>query len=196
MKYLETDSLKEATRGLEFILHHLDRVFNDTYEWKWIIIGMDNTLQNYMVSALRDSMGYNVLHPKVRDKVLKSIKNNEPLPREYLNNFFNLYEDIQTDQMRKYIHSKKLNTSEKQEFSVEKLHTLRNVFIHFIPKGWLLYVTGLPKIMLDCISIIDFLVFKSNNIYFYEEKDEERTKKIISEINIKLKELDSKYNSD
>jgi hypothetical protein len=42
---------------LEFVDAQLEDVLQDSYLWKWVIIGMDNTLQNFMVSELRDTAG-------------------------------------------------------------------------------------------------------------------------------------------
>ena len=38
--------------------------------------------------------------------------------------------------------------------SVRKLNRLRNTFIHFMPQGWSLELSGMPDICLDCLSIV------------------------------------------
>jgi hypothetical protein len=52
------------------------------------------------------------------------------------------------DQMQCFVDSQAFNASESHDKSVRKLNSFRNDFIHFVPKGWTLELTGLPRICL------------------------------------------------
>ena len=43
---------------------------------------------------------------------------------------------------------------------VEKLNLLRNQFVHFVPKGWSLEISGMPRIVRHCCDVIDHLAVR------------------------------------
>jgi hypothetical protein len=194
--YLRTDILEEGIRSLEFICERLDLVLEDTYQWKWIIIGTDNALQNFMVAALRDSVGYNILDAKIRKKWWNAFLKEKMRPEEKLDGFLNLYSGIQSSQMNNYFGSKPFIPNQVQDSSIKKLHELRNKFIHFIPKGWSLEVSGLPDIITRCIEIIDYLVNESGNILFYEEMHDNRYHLVVKKIKGKINNMMELYKTN
>lgn len=61
------------------------------------------------------------------------------------------------------------------------LNKLRNDYIHFLPKGWLLGVHGLPRVTGDCIDIIEFLAFECGNILWHDPNLETKTRELIAQ---------------
>ena len=109
---------------------------------------------------------------------------------EKLDNFLDLYKKIKKpSKMEFYIHSKPFKPSGAQGSSIKKLNSLRNDFVHFVPKSWSLEVTGLPQIFLDCLNIIDFLGWKWRNILWHVCSVEKRASKALSEAMEKIKDL-------
>ena len=116
-----------------------------------------------------------------------------------LDNFLNLYKKIQSgrklyeeemktgriswrkksDRMLMYVRSQPFKPEGTQTESVEMLNTLRNKFIHFLPMGLLLGVSGLPQVVKDCLGIIAFLAFESGNVHWYDKALEIRTKEAV-----------------
>jgi len=89
--------------------------------------------------------------------------------RNPLDNYSNLYKKIKNPiKIGFYIHSKPFKPSGTQGSSIKKLNSLRNDFVHFLPKIWILEVTGLPQIFLDCLNIIHFLRWECGNIIWYK----------------------------
>lgn len=51
----------------------------------------------------------------------------------------------------------KFNPNRQQDASVKKLNYFRNEFIHFMPKGWSIEVSGMPRLCSDCLGVIKHL---------------------------------------
>ena len=88
-----------------------------------------------------------------------------------------------------YGHSKKFIAKPDHNWAVKKLNEFRNEFVHFVPKGWSLETLGLPEICLNCLEIIEFLIWESGNIVFHKENQQLRAmsslkiaKSVLSEI--------------
>ena len=95
--------------------------------------------------------------------------------------------------MLMFINSKKFNPQGQQGWSIKKLNQWRNKFIHFIPGGWSLEVSGLPQIIGDCITVIEFLVFESKNILM-EDKLMDNIRELLQNIKIEVDKLEALYN--
>lgn len=164
--YLKTNELNESVKALEIVAYFLPKVISENYFWKWIIIALHNAVQGFMVCALKGSNGLNVLKDNVKDKWLDAYRNNcGNYPIEILDTYLNLYKKTKGDMMVMYFISRKFIPQGQQGWSIKKLNFLRNKFIHFLPEGWFLEISGLPDIINDCISFIDFLSFESGNIW-------------------------------
>ena len=175
------------------MVERLGHVLQDPYEWKWVIIGLDNALQNWMVEALRGSAAYHVIHPRIRDRWWAALQTEARPPDERLDEFFGLYESIQSDAMDKFVQSKRLEPTPMQEDAVGRLHQLRNEFVHFVPKLWSLEVSGLPAIIYECTCVIRFLAFQSGNIWWHKEDHASRTTAALSNIDAAVSMLRTAY---
>ena len=82
--------------------------------------------------------------------------------------------------MHFFIHSKKLETTGSQDKSIQRLNSLRDDFIHFLPQSWSIEVSGLPMICRDCLDIIHFLGWESGNVFWYEQDKRIRAEKAIT----------------
>lgn len=193
--YYRTNEKLEAINSLEFVSEQVDKVSDDISKWKWIIIGLHNTLQNYMVCSLRGTENTNILSKKSSNNWLTEFFNRIDLtkykwkyPDERLDSFINLFEKIQSDMMKKYFNGKAFIPTQSQIDSVIDLNLIRNEFIHFVPKGWSLGLAGLPNLVIEVLGIIEFLAFESRNIHWSEESEITRTRNAISNIKNKFNE--------
>lgn len=162
--WLTTNELQEAAKALKMVDDCLQRAEEDHYHWKWVLVALHNSLQGYMVCALRGQNELNVLKDRVAQLMLEAEKDNLPKPREELDTFLNLFKKIQNEKMMAPGEGKKYVPKGHQDRSIRKINQLRNQFIHFKPKAWVLELNILPKIALDGIDVIDFLVFTSGTI--------------------------------
>ena len=169
--WLRTDELTEAVNALDAFVSNLMRVMDDPYYWKWAIIALHNSTQGFMVCALRGTNNLAILTPKAAKKWMDAYEQHKPYPGEELDDFLNLYKKIKGNYMMQYIHSQKFLPKGQQGGSIKRLNSFRNDFIHFIPAGWSIEVSGFPRICEDVIAIIDFLVSRSGNVRFYLRKD-------------------------
>src|ERR1035437_5715807 len=94
---LRTDTINEVVRGLEFAAERLSQVEADSYQWKWVIIGLHSAMQNAMIAAGGDSAGVNVLSNG--EKVYTALRNDDPIPVERVNWFPGLLELVKSDKM-------------------------------------------------------------------------------------------------
>jgi len=200
--WLRTDETEEAISGLEMLAETAPSLIADPYRWKWVIISTHNALQGFMVLALRHGNGLLALKDEIAAQWLKAYREGGKYPVEKLDNFLNLYKKVKSDRMLCYGHSEKFKATPNHNRSVKKLNELRNEFIHFVPKGWSLELTGLPEICLDCLDVIEFLGWESGNIIFYEEVQQKRAmsalkeaKKVLTDIKQKYEEAANKTNA-
>jgi len=202
--WLRTNVAQEAVSALEMAGQSLSNVEKDLYQWKWAILALHSCLQGFMVMALQGNDGLNCLKDKVKDEWLRRYRAKEyeklDLDNFYINdkkvnpldNFLNLYKKIKKpNKMGFYNHSKPFEPSGTQESSIKKLNSLRNDFVHFVPKIWSLEVTGLPQIFLDCLNIIHFLGWECGNIIWYKSSVEKRASEALAEAMKKIKHLSS-----
>jgi hypothetical protein len=165
--FIETDELTEAVYALEMALEQVTQVFQNTYRWKWFTVALHNSLQGFMVCALKGSNRLNVIKRKDAAKWLKTYEGGQQLPRNErldLDTFLNLYEKTKSSLMHIYGYSRAYEPTGNVDWSVKRLNLLRNEFTHFLPKSWALGVRGLPKIGMDCVGLIKFLAFECGNI--------------------------------
>jgi hypothetical protein len=98
-------------------------------------------------------------------QILAACRAKELEPREMLHKFLVVYRLLRTRRMDRYGPlSKRFHPQGTQSHSVRRLNELRNKFIHFTPEGWLLEVSRMPHICLDCLAVIHFLESQSGNI--------------------------------
>jgi len=178
--WIRTDELKEAVLALDVFSEFLEKVLKDTYYWKWSVITLHNSLQGFMVCALRGSNGLNVLSDDSAKAWFEAHNsgsgNYQP---QKLDSFLNLYKKIKSNKMLMFGHSKKFIIKSQQGSNIKTLNSLRNDFVHFTPKGWSLEVSGLPEVIDDCVAIIEFLAFESNNIIYPDESIEKRIQELL-----------------
>lgn len=192
--WLSTDELTESVNALGAFISNLRRVKRDRYYWKWAIVALHNSAQGFMVCALRGTSNLAVLSPKAAKEWKEAYEQHKPDPREELDGFLNLYKKIKGNYMIQYIHSQKFVPRGQQGANIKKLNSFRNDFIHFVPKGWSIEVTGFPKICEDVISIIDFLVTRSGNVRFYFRKNvEDKCLDLLTKSKQLLRELKRAY---
>lgn len=178
--WLRTDEAQQAVLALRMASEQLSRVTANPHHWQWVIIGLHNALQGFMVLALRGTNNLNVLTDKCAMEWMAAYERGDSkYPEPKLDNFLNLYKKINSARMNMYIHSQHFKPRGTQGRSIKKLNSLRNELIHFVPKGWSLEVSGLPQIVADCLDAISFLAFQCGNVFWHDAELESQTKELI-----------------
>ena len=169
--WLQTDEQEEAVSSLEACARFsADLVSTDyEYHWKWVVVALHSAVQGFMVLALRGGNGLAALRPQNEARWLEARRRGQPPPKETLDGFLALYEKVKSDRMRFYVHSQSFSPSDTHDTSLKRLNCIRNDFIHFLPRSWALDVSGLPRIALDSLQLIDFLGWRSGNVVWTQE---------------------------
>jgi len=191
--YLRTDEAEEAISAIEMVSESVAGAKADIYRWKWALIALHSAVQGFMVLALRGSNGLAVLKDDVAAAWLDAHDKNLLLPEERLDNYENLYKKAKGDRMLIYGHSKRFVPSGSQGGSINKLKDLRDDFIHFVPKGWSLEISGLPRIFADCLDFIEFLGWECGNVLWHEAALESRAKVAIGSARAAIAEVKALY---
>ena len=192
--YLSTNIVSEATSSLYLVMENTLLVENDPFRWKWIVIALHNSLQNTMVSALKQGNGFHAMTNDSFKKWMEAYRGNEPLPPTKLANFLDLYKRIKKKHvMECYVHSRRFVAKQEHTESIKKLNSIRNRFIHFELDVWSLEITAMPELCLHCMDVIRFLVFESGNVTFYKEGEDKRMKSAITDAINMLQDFDAKF---
>ncbi len=170
MPWIRTDEAEEAIAALEMVGRFAADASRDPFAWRWVILALHNSLQGFMVIAIRDTAGLFPLPEKLAAKWLQAHEARAPYPKERLDSFPNLYRKIQSEEIANHLQAKPFQETRSQRRSVDLLHCLRNQFIHFLPASWSLQVSGLPRICLDCLTIVEFL-FRDYRFIIWDKEE-------------------------
>ena len=164
--YLRTDEHLEFIDALNTSAYFSKEVLNNTYAMKWLILALHASLQGACVCALRgyDTSGVSVLSNASRKEWLnwfEESRDNGDLPApefEKLADLKTLYKRVtKTSELR---HPFTFHQDSKINFDVKRLNSLRNNFIHFVPKGWSIELSGMPRIVSSVTEVIEHLVIR------------------------------------
>jgi hypothetical protein len=185
--------MEEAVAALENAGRFAAEVQADLSSWRWTILSAHNALQGFMVVAIRDSAGINVLPKALAKAWLKAHEDGQSYPEERLDSFLNLYGKIKKTAIAAQFQAVRFVPSGTQSASVRRLNTLRNTFIHFLPASWSLEVSGLPRICLDSVGVIEFLAFSYRTISWSDDKLPARVSQAAAAIRRTLVKLGADY---
>lgn len=191
--WLRTDEHEESVSALEVVAEWSGRIETRIDYWKWVVLALHNSTQGFMVLALRGSDGLRPLRDDVAEKWLTAYRGDGEYPVEKLDSFLNLYKKVKSDSMLFFVHSKKFTPTGSQGRSVKKLNELRDDFIHFLPRSWSLEVSGLPEICLDCLSLVEFLGWKSGNVSWYEDDHRTRGRVALNQARERIQAIERRY---
>ena len=153
-QYLRTDERDDLLASLKLVCVSARECQRDIQFWKWILVGTHSSLQAAIVFHL--SFGNNLLvaKPKYAKKWLEAHRTEGNYPNMQMDFFLELYEKAKAQEVLGF----RLATQASQDESVEMLVTLRNEFVHFMPKGWAIELAGLPGICLNALGVIELLL--------------------------------------
>ena len=119
------------------------------------------------------------------EKWIEANDTGTPYPDAKMDSFLNLYKKIKKYEILGF----KFSPNGQQTASVKKLNYFRNEFIHFMPKGWSIEVSGMPKLCADCLSIIKKLSEESICARWETETQSNEFKKLLENAIDKTKKI-------
>jgi len=160
-----TDTVMSLEAAQEFCA----TVTVDAHRWKWVLMAVHSAVQGFMALALEQGNALLVMKDLVAAKWLKAHESGAPYPEDRMDFFLSLYEKVKSDEVCRYVGSKKFVPGVSHDSSMRTLNELRNGFVHFSPKVWSIELAGLPSICLDCLDVAQFLGWDSGTIIWHDE---------------------------
>ena len=106
-----------------------------------------------------------MLKPEDKKRFLEAVESDAPLPADMkIDDFLSLYRKIKSEDMLFYVNSEKFTPQGTEGQSLKALNRLRDQYVHFIPCAFILRVNGLPEMTIDCLNLVWFLAWNSNNV--------------------------------
>jgi hypothetical protein len=169
--YYRTDEENEAADALLMAARFAEEAASDIRMWRWVIIGLHNAVQSFMVLSLRHGYGLAALTEKSAAAWLAAYEANATTYlEEKLDSYLCLYKKTKSTKYGTIGSNQNFVPQGSQGRSVRKLNRIRNDFIHFTPKGWSLELAGLPRICLDALALLSFLGWETSNILWHDEE--------------------------
>jgi len=161
--WLRTNEIEEFIDALEHTARLAGLVRDNVRVWKWLIIALHSALQGACVCALRghDTAGVTMLTKKSWKEVwhwldVESRKNpRAPQPSERLASLKELFARVRDPNLLPAPHT--LYASAEAVDDIDRLNRLRNDFIHFVPRGLSLELSGMPRIVRHAADAIEHL---------------------------------------
>ena len=192
--WFRTNEHEEATAALEAFAEWAEKLEGDVSYWRWIILALHSSVQCSMVVALRGTDGLLPLRDKVAEKWLAALKNGGNFPVEKLDSFFNLYKKVHLGEQSNLTEMQWAALPKTLKESLAGLNSLRNRFVHFPPMKWSIEVSGLPRLCVDCLQLVEYLLLrKSADLNWRNFEYRERREHAISLAKHRLLAVEKRY---
>ena len=192
-EYLITSHWTDAVVSLEAAQEFCAGVTVDAHRWKWVLMAVHSAVQGFMALALEQGNALAVMKDQVAAKWLKAHESEAPYPEEQMDFFLSLYEKVKSDQVCRYVDSKRFIPGASHDLSMKKLNELRNGFVHFSPKVWSIELAGLPSICLDCLDVVQFLGWNSGTIIWHDAELSRRAETALAVLRAELSAISKFY---
>jgi hypothetical protein len=190
--WFRTDEREDAISSLKLYFDAIKQSDGDISYWKWALISLHSALQSVMAIQLSFGNDLLVMSQEDAEAWLKAHEEGKPYPDTKMDSFLNLYKKIKSHEVFGY----KFVPKGQQGKSIKRLNFFRNEFVHFMPKGWAIEMSGMPAICLDCLLIIQEL----NNGFVRTrwESEEQHTKfeELLDRAIKETKQLDENFTSN
>lgn len=151
--WLRTDEREDAIASLKLYVDAVSKVNSDIVYWKWAIISLHSAVQSLMAFHLGFGNDLLVMPQEDAETWLKAHESGAAYPETKMDSFLNLYKKIKKHEVLGF----KFIPTGQQGGSIKRLNWFRNEFVHFMPKGWSIEMSGMPSICLDNLNIMKSL---------------------------------------
>ena len=193
--YLRTDEERQAVEGLSSVYGFSRDLELESANWRWVVIALHSTVQGFMVLALRHGNGLLALSPKSHREWMEAYESGGTYPPEKLDTYLGLYSKIKSPTTGQIGGNRRFVPERDQGRSIKRLDSIRNEFIHFTPKGWSLELDGLPSICLDCLQLVRFLGWDTDNIFWHGQEFKAHAIESYERLVVRFNELKEHYGS-
>jgi len=166
---MRTDEREDVLSSLKMFNDSIDKALQEEAYWKWAVISIHSSVQSLMAFHLGFGNDLLVMRQQDAEAWLEAHENETDYPEVQMDGFLNLYKKIKKHEILGY----KFTPQGQEGRSVKRINTLRNEFIHFMPKGWSIEVTYMTEVFSDCLNIIERLGIGLSNRWEDEEQKTE-----------------------
>ena len=163
--WLRTDEREDAIASLKLYIDTINHCGEDVSYWKWALISLHSAVQAIMAIHIGFGNSLLVMRQEDAEAWLKAHDDGKPYPSTKMDTFLNLYKKIK----RHIVFGYNFAPKAQQGRSMKRLNQFRNEFVHFMPKGWSIELSGMPHICLDCLDAIKEL----NSAFVHSRWDSE-----------------------
>jgi len=187
--WLHTDEREDVLASLRMVSSSCDAVQADIGAWKWVVVGIHSALQSAMAFHL--GFGNDLLVSRHEDAAawLAAHEDGTPYPEMMMDSFPSLYKKLKRHEVLGY----RFTPSGTQGGNINRLNRFRNEFVHFMPKGWSIEVSGMPALCLDCLDVVDQLDQNSLCMRWEGEEQHQAFREVLELCQSKLQALRSGY---
>lgn len=187
--WLRTDEREDILASLRMVASSCEAVVHDLTAWKWIVVGTHSTLQGTM--ALHLGFGNDLLVASSEDAAawLDAHENGAPYPAMMMDDFLSLYKKLKKHDILGY----RFKPNGTQGGNIRKLSRFRNQFIHFMPQGWSIELSGMPAICIDCLDIVSHVREHSLRTRWESDEQLQSFVEVLGQCQSKLSALHSAY---
>jgi len=148
--WLHTDERDDILASLRMVSSSCDAARDDLSAWKWVVIGTHSALQGAMALHLAFGNDLLVASPESASAWLDAHENGAPYPETMMDDFLNLYKKIKKHEVLGF----RFKPNGTQGGNVRRLNRFRNQFVHFMPQGWAIELSGMPQLCRDGLGIV------------------------------------------
>lgn len=193
--WVRTDDQTEAVHALEMAAEQLEKVLEEPYRWKWVIVATFNSLQAFMAAALQGTAGIGAMRNDYIEQWHEANeKSDRPKMEPVLASFNTLWDRCRSDKwICGFIDSSPLTPTAPQAASIASLKKWRDAFIHYQRGSLSIEVGGFPEDIRDSFDVIEFLAFRSGHLFRMEVEMSMRTRAALNDGRAILDSIDSDY---
>ncbi|MEW8684574.1 MAG: hypothetical protein AB2556_02080 [Candidatus Thiodiazotropha sp.] len=152
-EWMRTDEREDVLSSLKMFNDSMTKAVYEEAYWKWSVISLHSSLQSLMAFHLGFGNDLLVMRQEDAEAWLEAHENETDYPEVKMDGFLNLYKKIKKHEILGY----KFSPQGQEGKSVKRINTLRNEFIHFMPKGWSIEVAYMIEVFTDCLNVIERL---------------------------------------
>jgi len=187
--WLRTDEREDVLASLRMVSSSCDAAVHDLSAWKWIVIGTHSALQGAMALHLGFGNDLLVASPEDAAAWLDAHENGAPYPEMMMDDFLGLYKKLKKHEVLGF--SFKPNGT--QGGNIRRLNRCRNQFVHFMPQGWSIELSGMPQICGDCLAVVVHLGEHSLCTRWESEEQRQSFIEVVGQCQSKLSALHVAY---
>ncbi len=176
--FLEADTAEDAIFSLDVARHALGLVAQNDQWWKWAVLATHSAVQGGLALALEGGSGFLVQKPGKMKEILAAHDQGLALPEPHMDNFLRLF---QRAQAAGSLRSGILTFTSEEQDAVQRLDNLRDEFVHFNCKSWLVEYKFMAECLLGCCSVLEKIV-DCEAIIWHDEGHQGRASSAIAEI--------------